>query len=125
MAENWLFLLDANNECLSTISTPAGTPFVTLQGYGAVAWDKNPIPTSPALMDPTTVFRLTVDGTLMPYTQVVWVQALSLDDGVLWVAQKMDLTRFPGGMTGVHTFVGDWFLQGTLDSECVVTVTFT
>lgn len=122
---NWLFLLDSQDNCLSTLSTPANAGFVVMQGFGSVAWDKNPIPTSPDLMDPTTVFRLYVDGTLMPYTQVVWVQALAIDGQNLWVAQKMDYTTFRDGMTGVHTFAGYWYLLGALAGQCEVSVVFT
>ncbi len=121
---NWLFLLDNVNECLSTITTDANVGFVVMQGFGSVALDKNPIPTSPALMDPTTYFQVAVDGTLLPHAQVVWVQALAIDGENLWVAQKMDYTKFPHGMTGYHVFAGTWYLQGTLVNECVVGVTF-
>ncbi len=121
---NWLFLLDGTNECLSTITTDANVAFVVMQGFGSVALDKNPIPTSPGLLDPTTYFHLAVDGTAMPHAQVVWVQALAIDGENVWVAQKMDYTRFPGGMTGYHVFDGMWFLHGALVSECVVGVTF-
>ena len=122
---SWLFLLDQDDNCLSTLSAPAQVGFVVIQGFGSVAWDMNPIPTDRNLMDPTTVFRLSVDGTLMPYTQVVWVQALSIDGQSLWVAQKMDYTAFRSGMTGVHTFTGSWYLTGALVNRCDVTVTFT
>lgn len=121
----WLFLLDENNDCLSTIEWTASTGFAVLQGYFALAYDQNPIPLYPELMDPTTTFRLTVDGTLMHSALIVWVQAISTDAGNLWVAQKMDLTTFRNGMTGVHTFTGEWYLLGNLDNRCVVTVTFT
>lgn len=123
-ATPWLFLLDQDNNCLSTIDWTAGTSFAVLQGYNSYTFDKNPIPTSHDLMDPTTMFRLYVDGTLQRSSIKLWNQAIATEEGNFWFVVKMYETMFQGGMTGRHLFTAEWYYLGTLDNACSIVVTF-
>lgn len=96
--------------CVSTF--PAGEPFFVRHGFVADGTSED----SSALLDPQTRFDLTVDGE----------QVRSIID-LDWTAahpSKRYVTNFRFGLTGVHTFVGCWYSEGTLMYCGTRTVTF-
>ncbi len=123
-ATPWMYLLGGDG-CLLSISWPAGTDFVVMHGFYATALDQNPIPLNPGLIDPTTMFQLYVDGTLMHSSVKVYVQSFPSDEGNVWWAMKFYEISFRGGMTGTHLFTGEWYNLGVPSLTCPVEVTFT
>ena len=97
--------------CESTY--PAGQPFFVRHGFGSDGSEQD----ADALLDPKTRFELTVDGKTVP-------QILDLDL-VSDLPSQRYVSNFRFGLTGVHTFVGCWYAEGTLVFCGTRTITFT
>ena len=97
--------------CESTY--PAGEPFFISHGYVTDGSEED----LRVLLDPRTRFELTVDGQPVPALQALDVNAEP--------PSKLYVTNFRFGMAGVHTFVGCWYVQGTLAFCGTRTITFT
>ena len=96
--------------CVS--SYPAGEPFFVRQGFTTDGTRED----LRVLLDPQTRFELTVDGTKVPATVDLDVTAAN--------ASKRYVSNFRFGMTGIHTFVGCWYSDGTVVFCGTRTVTF-
>jgi hypothetical protein len=97
--------------CTSTF--PAGEPFFIRHGFIS---DGTPGDVS-VLLNPGTRFVLTVDGEQAASTVDL--------DRTAEPPSKLNLSNFRFGLTGVHTFVGCWYVEGTLLYCGTRTVTFT
>lgn len=97
--------------CASTF--PANEPFFIRHGFVSDTTRDE----SAWLLSPRSRFELTVDGQRAP-------SLVDLD----WTSEqpaKFYVSNFRHGMTGVHTFVGCWYAEGTLQYCGTRTVTFT
>jgi hypothetical protein len=88
---------------------PADTPFFVRHGWVGEPVDQ--------LLDPGTRYDLSVDGVLVPSATQV--------DVVGDETAKYAVRNFRFGMSGVHVFVGCWYLEGALQLCAQNTVTFT
>ena len=106
-------------DCPATMTFSANTPFHIQHGW-AVPWPKGTTPEQKqGFASPGTNFTLLVDGRQAPYT--VYRQP----DKTGGLMDKWFLTNFPSGMTGTHTFLGQWFNDSELALTCEIAVTFT
>jgi hypothetical protein len=98
---------------------PANTPFFVEHGWGCgdqAAVDAH----SGGCLDPQTRFTLYVDGRRMSATTVLDVAPGGI------VLSKFDLTNFRFGLpAGEHVFEGQWWSDGVLSVDSIVTITFT
>jgi hypothetical protein len=94
-------------------SFPAGEPFFIRHGFVSDTTRED----SSVLLDPQTRFELTVDGQA--------VQSILDLDWTQDHPSKLYVSNFRMGMTGVHTFVGCWYVKSTLQYCGTRTVTFT
>jgi hypothetical protein len=67
---------------------------------------------------PGTNFTLSVDGV------GVHVIRYNFYNSTSDTMTKNFLANFPDGMSGVHTFTGEWNYDGSLNASCTVQVTF-
>jgi hypothetical protein len=97
---------------------PANTPFYIEHGTAALPPFSPPEATIGMAMSAGTHFDLSVDGV---------AQSGSVDiDNQPGVWLKRDLYNFPEGLpAGTHTFVGDFYFEGTIYFTVTATITFT
>ena len=91
--------------CVSTY--PAAEPFHVAHGFVDAPRE--------FLLNPGTRFELSVDGE----------RAHSTVDLELDQPSKLNVSNFPVGLTGVHTLVGSWYVEGVLVQTGTRIVTFT
>ncbi len=91
-----------------TTTLPANSPFFVRHGVGAPgSWTQLPEQDRVAFQSNATRFDLYVDGSLV-------FSIRYLDYSTQYGMTKWFLTNFPAGMTGTHTFEGQWFEDGEL-----------
>jgi hypothetical protein len=94
----------------------ANSPFHIEQGFGCLLRD-TPCVTSQITGQST--FQLYLDGVLQPSTTDVDVDATN---GII---RKFQLTNYPNGLlTGTHTFVGVFIIDGVVVQTSTVTADF-
>jgi hypothetical protein len=93
---------------------PANSPFFIEQGFGCLLSD-TPCVTSEITGQAT--FVLYLDGVLQSSTTDVDVDAAN---GII---RKFQLTNYPNGLVGTHTFIGDFIVDGVV-TETSMTINF-
>ncbi len=107
-----IFVGDRISLCAPPASYPANVPFHVNHGFG---FDEVDAATFFATQDPR--LDLTLDGVpLQPLES--FSTDVSPGGRFTWVYP------FPNGLTGSHTFVGEWYEQGVVDLRLEVEITF-
>jgi hypothetical protein len=89
----------------------ADTPFHIAQGFTCEAGRED-------CLSGLTHFDLYLDGTEQPSATDLTFSS----PGTL--SSKLDLTNFPNGLAGTHTFRGEWYYLGVLVDTRTVTIDF-
>jgi hypothetical protein len=92
----------------------ADSPFFIEQGFGCLLSDT---PCMTSQITGQSTFVLYLDGVLQSSTTDV-----DVSDGVI---RKFQLTNYPNGLAGTHTFTGVWIIDGVVDSTSFITINFT
>jgi hypothetical protein len=103
----------------STSTYPANTAFSVEQAWVKGKWSNLPLQDRASFNNPNTNFTLSVDGTGVNMIRYNFYNNTSD------TMTKNFLVNFPNGMSGVHTFTGEWNYDGSLNATCTVQVTFT
>ncbi len=97
--------------CDQTIQFGVKVPFFVQHGFTQPDWT-DPAVTTPAVrrgtLAPTTHFALYFDGALQA------TLAYNAYDPATDRFSRLWLRNYPSGLTGIHTFTGQWFEDGSL-----------
>lgn len=112
--------------CGQVITYRANTPLIIAHGWGDTPWVTEPL--KGAFMAPTTTFELQLDSVTQKSVQAF--RYFPETDTM----SKFFVSEYDQGLTGTHSFVGNWYLDGALVSgaaheavfvgTCEVTVSF-
>ena len=103
----------------STSTYPANTAFFVEETWVKGGWSTLLPQDRVSFNSPSTNFTLSVDGTGANVIRYNFYNSTSD------TMTKNFLANFPDGMSGVHTFIGEWNYDGSLNATCTVQVTFT